>query len=158
LAGATDAVKDALHNLKSIAAQIISRFDVPVNFDLAELRGYNYHTGVVFAAYVPGQGQAVAQGGRYDEIGRIFGRARAATGFSTDLKNLAETFQPRNESSGAIFAPCDDEKSLFQAIAELRQQGERVICELPGQTGNGKDMGCDRQLVKSGDTWQVKNL
>ncbi|MGD8483579.1 MAG: ATP phosphoribosyltransferase regulatory subunit [Thioalkalispiraceae bacterium] len=158
LAGATDAVKDALHNLKSIAAQIISRFDVPVNFDLAELRGYNYHTGLVFAAYVPGQGQAVAQGGRYDEIGRIFGRARAATGFSTDLKNLAETFQPRNESSGAIFAPCDDEKSLFQAIAELRQQGERVICELPGQTGNGKDMGCDRQLVKSGDTWQVKNL
>jgi ATP phosphoribosyltransferase regulatory subunit len=158
LSAANDSVKDALANLKAIATQISARFNVPVNFDLAELRGYKYHTGVVFSAYVHGQGQAVAQGGRYDDIGQVFGRARAATGFSTDLKNLVETFQQAEQNSVAIFAPNSDDSELMKAIAELRQQGERVICELPGQTGNGKDMGCDRELVKSGNTWQVKSL
>lgn len=158
LASANDAVKQALANLKAIADQVSSRFAIPLNFDLAELRGYNYHTGVVFAAYVAGQGQAVAQGGRYDDIGQVFGRARAATGFSTDLKNLVETFQPQQDNSGAIYAPSDNDKELISTIAELRRQGERVICALPGQTGNGKDMGCNRELVKSGNTWQVKTL
>lgn len=158
LAAANDSVKAALANLKAIAEQVSSRFDVPVNFDLAELRGYNYHTGVVFAAYVAGQGQAVAQGGRYDDIGQVFGRARAATGFSTDLKNLVETFQYQEQNGGAIFAPNNNDEDLLKTIAELRQQGERVICELPGQTGNAKDMGCNREFVKSGSAWQVKSL
>ena len=88
----------------------------------------------------------------------MFGRARAATGFSTDLKNLVETFQQAGQNSTAIFAPVDNDKELVNAIADLRRQGERVICALPGQKGNGKDMGCDRELVKSGNTWQVKSL
>jgi ATP phosphoribosyltransferase regulatory subunit len=159
-AAANDPVKQALENLKAIATQISSRFEVPVNFDLAELRGYNYHTGVVFSAYVAGQGQAIAQGGRYDDIGQVFGRARPATGFSTDLKNLVETFQPQNDNRGAIFAPCveAEDKALTKQVAELRQQGERVICALPGQQGGAKDMGCDRELIKSGSAWQIKEL
>jgi len=158
LSAANDSVKAALQNLKAIAKQVSSRFDVPVNFDLAELRGYNYHTGVVFSAYIAGQGQAIAQGGRYDDIGEVFGRARPATGFSTDIKTLVETFQQQNENTGAIFAPTDDDAELIKQIAELRQQGECVICALPGQQGDAKEMGCDRELVKSGSAWQVKKL
>ena len=158
LSEASDSVKAALANLKTIAAQISARFDVPVNFDLAELRGYNYHTGVVFSAYVDGQGQAVAQGGRYDDIGQVFGRARAATGFSTDLKNLVETFQQAEQNSVAIFAPNSDDSELMKAIAELRQQGEKVICALPGQKGGAKEMLCNRQLEKNASGWQVKDL
>lgn len=158
LSAADDSVKAALQNLKAIAKQLGERFALPVNFDLAELRGYNYHTGVVFSAYVSGQGQAIAQGGRYDDIGQVFGRARPATGFSTDIKTLVESFQFNDDASGAIFAPCSDDAVLVKQVAELRQQGERVISALPGQQGNAKDMACDRELVKSGDAWQVKKL
>ena len=161
LSAANDTVKNALQNLAAIAQQVSARFDLPVNFDLAELRGYNYHTGVVFSAYVAGQGQAIAQGGRYDDIGQVFGRARPATGFSTDIKILVETFQQQNEKCGAVFAPCADgvdDAKLIAQIAELRQQGERVICALSDQQGGAKEMGCDRELIKSGSTWKVKKL
>ena len=152
-------VLSALDELTNIAELLKKRLpDVKVHYDLAELRGYNYHTGMVFAAYVAGRGQAVALGGRYDDIGEVFGRARPATGFSTDLKTLLSLSSYKNNQVAAIYAPADNDTELQKAITELRQQGERVICTLPGQTGSAKDMGCDRQLAKDGSGWKVKDL
>jgi len=127
-----------------------------VNFDLAELRGYHYHTGMVFAAYVAARGQAVAQGGRYDDIGEVFGRARPATGFSTDLKTLLSLSTHKNNQLAAIYAPADNDAELHKVISKLRQKGEKVVSALPNQTGRAKDMGCDRELVKDGSSWKVQ--
>lgn len=150
-------VESALTELTKISDLLKKRVpELKVNYDLAELRGYHYHTGMVFAAYVAGRGQAVVQGGRYDDIGEVFGRARPATGFSTDLKTLLSLSSHKNNQVAAIYAPADNDPALQQAIAELRQKGERVICALPGQTGNAKELGCDRELVKNGSTWKVK--
>ena len=152
-------VLNALNELTNVAALLKKRLpDIEVHYDLAELRGYHYHTGTVFAAYVAGRGQALALGGRYDDIGEVFGRARPATGFSTDLKTLLSLSTHKNNQVAAIYAPADNDAELQKAISELRQQGEKVICALPGQTGNAKDMFCDRQLKNDGSGWQVKNL
>ncbi len=159
LVGADKPVQQALDQLHQLATLLAARLpELALHFDLAELRGYHYHTGVVFAAYVPGYGQAVAQGGRYDDIGQVFGRARPATGFSADLKtliNLSSAPLP-DHNSGAIFAPFSDDSTLWQEIAALRAKGERVVCALPGQQGDGAAMGCDRQLVNSGGRWQIQ--
>ena len=150
-------VLSALDELTNIAALLKKRLPgVKVHYDLAELRGYHYHTGTVFAAYVAGRGQAVALGGRYDDIGEVFGRARPATGFSTDLKTLLSLSGHKNNQVAGIYAPADNDTDLQKAITELRQQGEKVICALPGQTGSAKDMGCDRQLEKDSSGWKVK--
>ena len=151
-------VKAALAYLRQTAQQLQARVpDVQIHFDLSELRGYHYQTGIVFAAYVPGQGQEIARGGRYDDIGKVFGRARPATGFSTDLKTLVDLSATMNrESLGGIFAPCDDDASLVTSIAQLRTQGEIVIQQLPGQAGDAKTMGCDKQLVKRNAKWLVE--
>lgn len=152
-------VARALDNLAAVADQIkAAEPDIPLHFDLAELRGYNYHTGVVFAAYVPGRGQAIAQGGRYDEIGKVFGRARAATGFSTDLKTLSDLGRYENEQPGGIYAPYPDEPALQEKIDQLRKQGERVISALPGDNGDPQQLGCDRQLVRDGKAWQIVKI
>jgi len=156
-------VENALAELTKISDLLKIRVpELKVNYDLAELRGYHYHTGMVFAAYVAGRGQAVAQGGRYDDIGEVFGRARPATGFSTDLKTLLSLSTHKNNQVAAIYAPTDNDPALQKAIKDLRQQGERVICALPDQTGNAKELGCDRELVKdgssSGSCWKVKKV
>ena len=111
------------------------RPDVELHVDLAELRGYRYHTGFVFAAFVPGYGGEVARGGRYDEIGRVFGRARAATGFSADLKTLIALQASGGDrpDDGAIDAPWSDDPALLAAVLDLRSRGERVIQRLPGE-------------------------
>ena len=154
---AGEGVLNALEELTNIAALLKQRVpNIEVNFDLAELRGYHYHTGTVFAAYIAGRGQAVAQGGRYDDIGEVFGRARPATGFSTDLKTLLSLSTHKNNQVAAIYAPADNDAALQKMILELRQKGEKVICALPGQTGNAKDMACDRELVKDGSSWKIK--
>lgn len=150
-------VETALAELTSVAELLKQRIpELKVNYDLAELRGYHYHTGTVFAAYIAGRGQAVAQGGRYNDIGEVFGRARPATGFSTDLKTLLSFSTYKNNQVAAIYAPSDNDAVLQKMISELRQKGEKVICALPGQTGNAKDMGCDRELVKDGSSWKIK--
>lgn len=154
LADADEAVHQALENLRQIAALVTSLPDTTIHFDLAELRGYHYHTGVVFAAFVPGQGQAIAQGGRYDDIGKVFGRSRPATGFSTDLKTVLSLVDAKTVELHGIFAPASDEPGLEQAIAALRESGERVIQALPGQQGSATEMGCDRELVLKGSKWQ----
>ncbi|SDO87633.1 ATP phosphoribosyltransferase regulatory subunit [Pseudomonas jinjuensis] len=160
LGGAPQPVLDALAELESIADALTARFpELPLYFDLGELRGYHYHTGVVFAAFVPGVGESIAQGGRYDDIGADFGRARPATGFSTDLKTLvtlgqAQLDQPRS----GIWAPADG-AGLWQAVQRLRRDGQRVVQALHGQdAASAREAGCDRQLLQRDGNWQVLPL
>ena len=158
LAGASKPVMAALENLDAIAAKIEQRAGSAVlNFDLAELRGYRYQTGMVFAVFVPGCGQEIARGGRYDAIGKVFGRSRPATGFSTDLKELIQlSGRAFADRRGGILAPQAEDPSLQAAIQALRADGLRVVCELPGQAGDAASMGCDRLLVDEDGTWVVK--
>jgi ATP phosphoribosyltransferase regulatory subunit len=160
LAGAGPAVMAALDNLCAIADTMQARAGgASLYFDLAELRAYNYQTGMSFAVFVPGRGQEIARGGRYDDIGRVFGRARPATGFSTDLKTLMDLSQREfGVRAAAILAPAGDAPALLAAIRELRSRGERVITSLPGQQGDAAGMGCDRQLVEDNGNWTVKSV
>ena len=130
----------------------------PLYFDLAELRGYHYHTGMMFTAYAPGQGQGIARGGRYDDIGKAFGHARPATGFSTDIKALFDLTVPAPAPRDGIFAPSSEVPGLYEAIDGLRSNGERVVCQLPGQIGDAREMGCSRELYLDGGRWKVRNI
>ena len=107
------------------------------------------------AAYVPGEANAVALGGRYDEVGKAFGRARPATGFSMDLYDLAR-FAPVPDDPGAILAPCSSDPSLAEAVRRLRDEGQVVIADLPGHEGARSELGCDRELVQLDGRWQVR--
>ncbi len=164
LAAAGEAVHAALAYLARVADLLLARgVSAELHFDLAELRGYHYHTGVVFAAYVPDCGQEIARGGRYDDIGRAFGRARPATGFSTDLKMLSSLREARADPAAApprgVFVPADAAPSgLWDEIARLRAAGERVICELPGQRGDARASGCDRRLVYRDKHWTLADV
>lgn len=157
LRSAPEDVTQALANL-SLVAESVRRIypHLPMYFDLAELSGYRYYTGVVFSALIPGQGQAVAHGGRYDGIGKAFGRNRAATGFSADLRQLLKLAPLRDDAPGAILAPFGDGLELQQAIARLRTAGERVVSALPGTNESAAELGCDRDLVNQGGSWVVK--
>jgi len=110
---------------------------------------------MIFPTYVPGHGQGIAFGGRYDDIGSAFGRARPATGFSTDIKTLLDLSKLALESRMGIYAPCSNEPGQLQAINNLRNQGEIVICELSGQGSTPEDMACDRQLEYQDGQWTV---
>ncbi len=130
-----------------------------VSFDLAELRGYHYHTGKVFAAFVPTIGKENARGGRYDNIGAVFGRARPATGFSADLKVLAALMDDANQTTKqTVFAPALQDDDLSQTIRNLRASGTLVIRQLPGQSGSAADMSCNAVLEKQAQKWVVKPL
>jgi ATP phosphoribosyltransferase regulatory subunit len=130
---------------------------IPVSFDLADLRGYHYHSGVVFAAYAPGVPNAVALGGRYDEVGKAFGRARPATGFSMDLRDLAR-IAPHEARAAAIRAPYSSDPRLAAAIRKLRTTGEVVVVGLPGHAAERAQSECERELVKRAGKWTVRNL
>jgi ATP phosphoribosyltransferase regulatory subunit len=156
LYGAGVAVREALGVLRNLTAALRRPWpELPIHVDLAELRGYHYHTGVVFAAYVTGQGQAVAQGGRYDEIGQVFGRARPATGFSTDLATLLRLGSVPDRAGRVIGAPAVAEDALERRIAELRGQGERVMRALPGMEADLRELGCDHLLMRREGRWSV---
>lgn len=157
LDGAGPEVMAALENLRAIADRLQQRVtDIQLDFDLAELSGYRYQTGVVFAVFVPGNGREIARGGRYDAIGQVFGRARPATGFSTDLRTLMQlSGRDFGGQTGAIFAPALQDDALEEVIQALRAEGETVICELPGQAGGARECGCDRRLERQGDDWVV---
>jgi len=164
LAAAADEVKVAIDALEHIASTLAERWpDLPLHFDLAELRGYHYHSGVVFAAFVPAVGGAIAQGGRYDDIGAQFsqsGRARPATGFSTDLKTLTDlgAFQAP-PGTAPIWATASDEPLLWRAIEQLRQNGRCVIQALPGQDlSAAQAAGCKEQLLFTKGRWQLMPL
>ncbi|WP_137887061.1 ATP phosphoribosyltransferase regulatory subunit [Pseudomonas sp. 2FE] len=161
LVEAPDEVHAALDDLIAIADTLSRRYpEVPLYFDLGELRGYHYHTGVVFAAFVPGVGQSIAQGGRYDDIGADFGRARPATGFSTDLKTLVSLGQMElDEPAAGIWAPDNHDLYLWKAVQRLRSENSRVVQALPGQdVAAAHEAGCDRQLVLNDGRWQVVPL
>ena len=163
LADANDTVKQAIDHLETTAQLLLQRLDemkmssIKLHFDLSELHGYHYQTGVVFAAFVTEMGQAIARGGRYDDIGKLFGRARAATGFSTDLKVLSQLSKKQFAGSDKIFAPLDEEHGLKEAIAQLRSEGKTVIEQLPGQQGDAAAMGCNKTLCLVDGQWTVKD-
>lgn len=128
--------------------------DLPIGFDLSDLRGYHYHNGVVFAAYSPGYASALALGGRYDGAGEAFGRARPATGFSMDLREVAR-LAPALPGSKAILAPYGGEDAaLAAAVTRLRREGEAVVEMLPGHSGS-EGLPCDRQLVQRDGQWII---
>jgi ATP phosphoribosyltransferase regulatory subunit len=150
------AVDKALSDLERVVSEAAKSLSaVELSIDLADLRGYQYHSGVMFAAYVDGLPQPIARGGRYDQVGKAFGRSRPATGFSLDLLTLAG-LSPLNPRKQAVLAPWIDDAGLSQAIAELRNRGEVVIQALPGEAIEAAEYECDRELVKQGNSWELK--
>ena len=149
----------ALDEVTRVAERVTKQQpNLQLHFDLAELRGFYYHTGVVFAAYQAGQGRAIAQGGRYNDIGKVFGRARPATGFSADLRALAALGTDNAMTVKTIYAPANDSPELIEKVRELRAAGRRVICELSGQSGDAVATGCQQILVMRDGQWQVTDV
>jgi ATP phosphoribosyltransferase regulatory subunit len=130
---------------------------VQVTCDLADLRGYGYYSGVRFAMYVAGTSDALVRGGRYDEVGAVFGRNRPAVGFSLDLKELVRVV-PSQSLKAAIRAPWGVEVGLREALAQLRSQGETVVCAMPGHESEVDEFNCDRELVHVAGKWVVRDL
>ena len=156
LATCSPGVREALMMLRRLVGALRQQWpNLPIHVDLAELRGYHYHTGVLFSAYTPGQGAAVAQGGRYDEIGQVFGRARPATGFSTDLATLLWLGASTEVAVTGIYAPPVGDAELEEQVTRLRRQGERVIRALPGAAMEPHALGCDRRLAQQVGKWIV---
>jgi len=149
------AIDQALADLERLVAAASSSSGLKLSIDLADLRGYQYHSGVMFAAYIDKLPQPIARGGRYDHVGQAFGRPRPATGFSLDLLTLASlsSLQARKQ---AIVAPWLDDAALNQAIANLRSAGEVVIQVMAGEQVEAAEYACDRELVKQGSSWEVK--
>ena len=144
----------ALDELKFVSAFVEERFPgVTLYFDLAEMRGFNYHTGVVFAAYNDGHGRALANGGRYDHIGEVFGAARPATGFNADVKALVEYASQQADGGVRIAAPLDKDQSLWERVRVLRAQGEVVVFSAEPT----KDQ-CGKQLVLEHGEWQIRDV
>jgi len=142
-----------LERLVSATTKLPSHLELSI--DLADLRGYQYHSGVMFAAYVDQLPQPIARGGRYDHVGQAFGRPRPATGFSLDLLTLAN-LSPLSVRKLAILAPWIEDVELSEAIATLRAKGEVVIQVLAGTTAEAAEYECDRELVKQGNSWEVQ--
>ena len=144
------AALDVLQNISSKLQPLVSS----VGIDLADLRGYHYHSGMVFAAYHAGSHDAIALGGRYDGLGKSFGRGRAATGFSTDLRQLYRLLPPQSALLG-ICAPYLDDAALNEKILQLRASGETVVVDLLGEASLRGELLCDRELVLRNGAWQV---
>jgi len=147
-------IKAALADLHAVTlslAQSVSR----IGIDLADLRGYHYHSGIVFAAYHQGSHDAIALGGRYDNLGKSFGRARPATGFSMDLRQLYRLLPALPDKCG-IRAPYPDDVALIAEIAKLRAAGETVVVSLPGSEDFSDELHCDRELVLQDGLWCVE--
>ncbi|HZE90313.1 MAG TPA: ATP phosphoribosyltransferase regulatory subunit [Rhizobacter sp.] len=131
--------------------------DVRVGFDLADLSGYAYYSGARFAVYAASSSDTVLRGGRYDEVGAVFGRNRPAVGFSMDLKQLVGS-TPARPMRAAIRAPWGEDAGLRAAIRQLRDQGDSVVCILPGHEHEGQEFDCDRELVAVNGAWTVRAL
>ena len=148
------AVHEALSNLKWLASHLNG---TQATFDLADLRGYAYYSGARFSVYAKGAADALARGGRYDEVGAVFGRNRPAVGFSLDVKALVGVVAPR-PLRAAIRAPWSEAPDLRQAIASLRTRGETVVCVLPGHESEVDEFHCDRELIQAGGQWVVQAI
>ncbi len=159
LQDAPAAVTRALDDLEAVATRGARRAGAPaLCFDLAELSGYHYYTGVVFSAFVPGHGRAVARGGRYDGIGRAFGRDRAATGFGADLRQWLRLSSAAAAPLTGILAPDGPDFLLADEVARLRAAGERVVMRLAGDKSAAAEFGCDRQLINQNGRWVVQPI
>ena len=147
------AIGGVLSNLKWLASRLEG---ATVTFDLADLRGYAYYSGARFALYAPGGSDALVRGGRYDEVGAVFGRNRPAAGFSLDIKQVVGVVSPR-ALKAAIRAPWGESDDVSAAIAELRRSGETVVCVLPGHESEVDEFHCDRELVQVAGRWVVQS-
>jgi ATP phosphoribosyltransferase regulatory subunit len=151
-------VAAALDDLAWLAAHLRRTHpQVGVGFDLADLGGYAYYSGARFAVYARGSSDALARGGRYDEVGAVFGRNRPAAGFSMDLKEVAALAR-RRAMPPVVRAPWGEDASLRAAIRSLREQGESVVCVLPGHEHESQEFECDRELVAVAGQWVVRAL
>jgi ATP phosphoribosyltransferase regulatory subunit len=149
-------IDEALAHLEMlVSATAALAGDIELSVDLADLRGYQYHSGVMFAAYVDQLPQPIARGGRYDYVGQAFGRSRPATGFSMDLLTLA-SLAPLAQRRSAIVAPWINDALLASKISELRQAGEVVIQAMAGDAVESAEYLCDRELIKQAGSWEVK--
>ncbi len=149
-------IQKALQDLTSVAEKLVS-LDVQIGFDLSELRGYHYHSGLVFAAYAQSYSGPLALGGRYDEVGESFGRARPATGFSLDLRGVVTALSAATLAKG-ILAPVSDDVALQVKIETLRAEGQIVIQALPNDETNLEELNCDQTLKQTNGEWQVVSL
>jgi len=162
LAAAADALPDrplvrqALDDLAWLAAHLqAARPELQIGFDLSDMSGYAYYSGPRFALYGAGWSDALARGGRYDEVGAVFGRNRPAVGFSLDLKALAEVAQLPGPAA-AVLAPWSEDAELRAAVRRLREAGEVVVFALPGHEAQPQAVACDRELVAAGGRWVVQ--
>jgi ATP phosphoribosyltransferase regulatory subunit len=149
-------IAHALANLSAVANKL-SDLNVQVSFDLGELRGYHYHSGIVFAAYARGYTGPVALGGRYDEVGVSFGRARPATGFSIDLRGIVTALPPASLPK-TVLAPEDNDAALLAKIEALRAEGLVVIQVLPHSQVSAEELNCDTQLVLRDGEWRIEAI
>jgi ATP phosphoribosyltransferase regulatory subunit len=148
----------ALNDLATLARHARqAHAEVEVGFDLADVGGASYYSGARFAVFARGCSDAIARGGRYDEVGAVFGRNRPAVGFSLDLKELAELV-PSRGGRPAVRAPWSEDAGLRAAVRRLREQGETVVCVLPGHEHEGQEFECDRELVSVAGQWAVRAL
>ncbi|QDL54723.1 ATP phosphoribosyltransferase regulatory subunit [Rhodoferax aquaticus] len=147
-------ITEALDHLDWLARHVDG---ARTSFDLADLRGYAYYSGARFSMFAPGASDALVRGGRYDEVGSVFGRKRPAVGFSLDVKALVAVAPPR-PLRAAIRAPWSEALDVRAAIAQLRRQGETVVCVLPGHESEIDEFNCDRELVLKGAQWTVTTI
>jgi ATP phosphoribosyltransferase regulatory subunit len=147
-------IREALDHLRWLARHVEG---AAVTFDLSDLRGYAYYSGAQFSLYAPGASDALARGGRYDEVGSVFGRKRPAVGFSLDIKALSAVAAAR-PLRAAVRAPWGEAAELRVAIAALRRQGETVVCVLPGHESEVDEFQCDRELIQVAGQWVVKSI
>jgi len=153
LTGAGPRAEQALDELAAVSAGLLARHPgLRLSLDLGELRGYHYHTGLVFTAYRAADGQTLALGGRYDHVGEVFGRARPATGFSMDLRVLADCSAVGATAPAPIEAPWGDDPELHRLVAELRRQGRTVVWRLPDTPERPQA----RRIVRSAGRWQLQ--
>jgi ATP phosphoribosyltransferase regulatory subunit len=146
----------ALDEMHHIITALQARYpETLIHCDLSELRGYSYHTGLVFAAFLPGQGTEIARGGRYDDVGSVFGNARPATGFSADLLNLYQLRGLDCPPRPSILAPDNGDKELNELISNLRSSGQRVVVDLTQGKNGAIDQQCDREIRNINNSWVV---
>jgi ATP phosphoribosyltransferase regulatory subunit len=148
----------ALADIEALAAHAASAHpDVKVGVDLADIGGNGYYSGARFTVYAARWPDAIARGGRYDEVGAVFGRNRPAVGLSLDLKTVAN-LATNPQAHTAIRAPWGEDAALRLAVRRLRERGESVVCVLPGHEHEGQEFACDRELVAQGGEWIVRPL
>jgi ATP phosphoribosyltransferase regulatory subunit len=148
-------ISNALDELQRLAAAL---GELPLGFDLSDLRGYNYQNGIVFAAYCSNHPGAIAVGGRYDNVTKAFGRSRAATGFSLDLRELARLVQRAARSAGVLAPHIGADTALRQVVESLRERGEIVVEALPGHGEDWAESACDRRLVRHDGDWHIESI